>query len=548
MIRAAKDWVKARWPALRLRVILLSVLVFAAALPGVGAVFLRVYENTLVRQTEAELIAQGVAVAAAAANRWPGARPEPVAAPPPAPPADRRAVRGLGSPAYYGDSRPGDYYRLEPLTIDLRTSPVLPDRPERRPNAAPLAEAVAGADLVAPVIAATSRTTLASIRLLDSQGVIAGATDRGVRLADLPEVQAALAGRTMTLLRADNDYEPRYFLELFSRAAGIRVHHARPIIVNGRVVGALLLSRSPRGLFVGLYQDRGKIALGVVLILLVLIGIAAILSRAIARPIEALGAATREVAKGGGTIPAVPQTAAIEIRALYADFAAMAAAIERRSRYLRDFAHAVSHEFKTPLAGIAGAIELLQDHLGDMNEDDRQRFLANASADAQRLSLLVSRLLDLARADMARPEADAAADVLAVLHRIADGYGSARFAVTIDAPEQLPPAAMPEGSLSAIVTSLIENSRQAEARQARIGVRVEGDRLHIRIEDDGPGIAAADRPRIFEPFFTGRRESGGTGLGLPIARSLVEAARGRIDVVDAAAGAAFEMVLPVVGH
>src|SRR3546814_13727325 len=57
----------------------------------------------------------------------------------------------------------------------------------------------------------------------------------------------------------------------------------------------------------------------------------------------------------------------------------MAAAIERRSRYLRDFAHAMSHEFKTPLSGIRGAIELLEDHDATMSAEERRRFLANRS-------------------------------------------------------------------------------------------------------------------------------------------------------------------------
>ena len=83
----------------------------------------------------------------------------------------------------------------------------------------------------------------------------------------------------------------------------------------------------------------------------------------------------------------------------------MAEAIARRSRYLRDFAAAVSHEFKTPLAGIRGAVELLEDHHEEMTEAERARFLGNISADTARLSQLVTRLLDLARADMARPEA-----------------------------------------------------------------------------------------------------------------------------------------------
>ena len=71
MIGAAKDLAKRHWPRLRLRVILFTVLFFAAAMPGLSAIFLRVYENTLVRQTEAELVAQGAAIAAAAASAPP---------------------------------------------------------------------------------------------------------------------------------------------------------------------------------------------------------------------------------------------------------------------------------------------------------------------------------------------------------------------------------------------------------------------------------------------------------------------------------------------
>src|SRR3546814_1626269 len=76
------------------------------------------------------------------------------------------------------------------------------------------------------------------------------------------------------------------------------------------------------------------------------------------------------VAAGRGRVPEPPPTAAIEIQGLYRDFAVMAAAIERRSRYLRDFAHAMSHEFKTPLSGIRGAIELLEDHDATMRSEE----------------------------------------------------------------------------------------------------------------------------------------------------------------------------------
>ena len=80
MIDAAKAWAKRHWPALRLRSILFGVLLLTAALPGGAAIGLRVYENTLVRQTEAELAAQGAALAATACGAAPGQSASAVAA------------------------------------------------------------------------------------------------------------------------------------------------------------------------------------------------------------------------------------------------------------------------------------------------------------------------------------------------------------------------------------------------------------------------------------------------------------------------------------
>jgi signal transduction histidine kinase len=329
-----------------------------------------------------------------------------------------------------------------------------------------------------------------------------------------------------------------------SRAAGIRVHLVRPILVGGQVVGAVMVSRSPRGLFLGIYQDRGRILLGTGLIFGTLVVLAGLLSRGIARPIEALGEATQRVARGAVTVPEPPATAAIEIRALYENFASMAARIERRSRYLRDFAAAVSHEFKTPIAGISGAIELLQDHAGTMSEDERRRFLANAAADATRLSLLLERLLHLARADMAVAGEDEATGIEAPLRAVADSMRGEGFSVLVETPPTLPHAAAAAELIETVLQILIENSRQAGAGQVRIAAEPRGDRLAIRVADNGAGIPPADRERIFDPFHTGRREQGGTGLGLSIARSLLASCGGTITALPAEAGACFEVELP----
>lgn len=517
MYGRVKDWAKARWPRLRLRTLLFATLFLVAALPGFGAVFLRVYENTLVRQTEAELIAQGAALSAAATADWPG------------------AVSAMPPPTEF---------RPERLRIDLNATPVLAERPDAiGPRRAPGADAALAATWLLPVIAATRRTTLASIILLDGAARAVNGSAAGGSYARLPEVQAALAGRADTVLRRNADYHATYRFEWLSRAAAIRVHHARPIIVGGRVVGVLLLSRSARSLFRGIYEDRGKIIVGIVAIFGLLVVLSGLLSRGIARPIEALGAATRAVASGRGTIPPVPQTATIEIQGLYADFAAMAVAIEHRSRYLRDFAHAVSHEFKTPLAGIRGVIELLGDHGAEMSDAERARFLANADADAGRLALLVTRLLDLARADMTADDNGRAA-LAPVLARVADAHRGAEFAIMLP-HDALPDVAVSETTLEAVLGTLLENSRQAGAGAVEIGVTVAGGVVAIVVADDGPGVPPADRERIFEPFFTTRRAENGTGLGLSIVRSLLATAGGTIVLAPSLRGARFSLSVPV---
>ncbi len=522
MITRVKALVKRYWPRLKLRTILLTVLLSVAAMPVAGAVFLRVYENTLVRQTEVELVSQGAALAAAATALWPGATP-------PASPPDKAA------PGYYTPQR---------TTIDLSGSRVLPSRPAARRSATPPdAAAVAVLPALRPVIDETTRTTLASVVVLDRNGIVVQGLGRGGSQRGLPEVAAALEGRTRTVLRRQSDYRPRYSFEWLSRASGIRLHHARPVLVNGRVVGVLLLSRSPRALFSGLYEDRGKFLIGLAGLILILVLLSGLVSRGITRPIVALSRASRDVAAGQGAIPDTPQTAAVEIRQLYEDFRMMAEAIARRSRYLRDFAAAVSHEFKTPLAGIGGAVELLQDHGAAMSPEERARFLANISADNTRLAQLVTRLLDLARADMARPGAGVSADVAATIHRVADAQGG-RLHIEISLAARMPAVAVPEEAIETVLTVLLENARQAGALKSLVTASLSPDGICLTVSDDGPGVADADRERLFEPFFTSRRASGGTGLGLPIARSLLAASSGRITLTPSVSGARFEVILP----
>ncbi|GGA47616.1 two-component sensor histidine kinase [Sphingomonas psychrolutea] len=515
VIGALKTFAKAHWPKLRLRVILFGTLLFVATLPGVAALSLRVYENTIVQQTESELIAQSVVLAAAYKSAWRDGAPDPVPRP------------------------------LAPETpaIDLRTDAVLPSAPRggRAPGPPdPHAEQVG--QMLRPMVSDAVAVTLTATRLLDARGtVVLGRNDAGLSYAKLAEVRAALRGRPATVLRERSAVEMADWRAMLSRAYAIRVHHARPVMAGGKVIGVVMVTRSPRGLFIGIWQDRVAILLGSGVIFLTLLVLAGLLSRGIARPISALARASDDVARGVPVVPETPVTAAIEIAQLYDNFRGMAERIERRSRYLRDFAAAVSHEFKTPIAGIRGALELLGDHGAEMSAAERARFLGNATADADRLARLVQRLLDLARADMATIDADARADVVAAARRVADSFRREGFAVGVDAGV-VPDARVTSEAIETILETVVENARQAGA--SLVTIRIEAiDGVRLSVVDDGPGVAAADIARIFEPFFTGRREEGGAGLGLAIARSLLAASGGTIVAERVATGACFRIGL-----
>ena len=163
------------------------------------------------------------------------------------------------------------------------------------PGAATPVELIA-ARRIGPLLQATARTTLASILLLNPNGRLLTGPEAGRSYPSLPELAAASTGKTVTVLRRNSSYRPHYRLEWLSRASDLRIHYARSVIVNGRIVAVLLLSRSPRALFRGLYEDWGKILLGSAAIFATLVVLSGLLSRGIARPIELLS----DTARGTG--------------------------------------------------------------------------------------------------------------------------------------------------------------------------------------------------------------------------------------------------------
>ena len=95
-----------------------------------------------------------------------------------------------------------------------------------------------------------------------------------------------------------------------------------------------------------------------------------------------------------------------------------------------------------------------------------------------------------------------------------------------------------------VLVTLFENAAQAGASEVQITATRKGCDVQLTVSDNGPGIATAERERLFEPFFTTRRATAGTGLGLAIAPALIEAHRGWLELVETEKGAAFRILIP----
>jgi signal transduction histidine kinase len=507
----------------------------ALVLALLGLAFVRVYDDQLIRQTESELIAQGVVVSE----------------------VYRDLLHQQVGTEPYGTSRLASWpfpelgeRRLRPILPSLRASdealPAVEDPPDSAIPAEPRAQR-AGEQL-SPLLLVVSRSTLAGIRVVDTQGVVVASSSEGVgtTLAGREEVLGALRGEPRSVLRRRLADPGDVALASLSRDTGVRVTVVLPVLKEQRVWGAVVLSRTPMTLAKAVYADRWNLsATG-----LVLLGVVALMSLAAAalvvRPVRDLVRQTRAIAASepSGFEP-VARPVVRELAELSESLAGMATALRDRNQYIRSFAANVSHEFKTPLASIQGAVELLHDSAEQMSPEQRKRFLSNIDADAKRLTRLVQRLLELARADslVARP---ARTELAPLLESLAERGRARGLSVEVGHVPTGLWLGLPPEVLEDIVWQLITNASQHGGEG--VGVRLEAQatgegRGRVVVRDDGAGISEANRARVFDAFFTTARERGGTGLGLTIAQSMLRAFGASLELLPAEGrGAAFAVV------
>ncbi|WP_169952129.1 DUF4153 domain-containing protein [Microbispora sp. H11081] len=274
-----------------------------------------------------------------------------------------------------------------------------------------------------------------------------------------------------------------------------------------------------------------RIAIAVVLALIMV----QLLARGMTRPLREMAAAAQTIAKGRYGLR-VTATSRDEVGELARAFNAMAADLAEVDRQRRELVANVSHELRTPITGLQAVLENVVDGVTPPDLDT----LGTALAQTQRLGRLVAQLLDLSRLDSgARLIEPEELDLASLCRQAVSEAAIARDDVTV-VNAVTPGTALPaDGALLAqVLANLLDNAvrHSPPGGMVRVEARSAGPNLEISVTDQGPGIPQAERARVFERFSrldAGRAaDAGGAGLGLAIAKEIVELHGGSISVAD----------------
>ncbi|MEU9156796.1 ATP-binding protein [Streptomyces sp. NPDC048417] len=200
---------------------------------------------------------------------------------------------------------------------------------------------------------------------------------------------------------------------------------------------------------------------------------------------------------------------------------------------------AVSHDLRTPLAGIKASVSSLRSDDVEWSEQDRAELLEAIEAGADRLDLLVGNLLDMSRLQTGTVTPIVREADLDEVVPMALG-GVPEDSVELDIPETLPMVHVDKGLLERVVANVVENAVKYSPADTPVLVKASSiaDRVEVRVVDRGLGVPDEAKERIFEPFqrYGDSPRGAGVGLGLAVARGFTEAMGGTLAAEDTPGG------------
>lgn len=295
-----------------------------------------------------------------------------------------------------------------------------------------------------------------------------------------------------------------------------------------------------------------SLAIAVAAALVVAVAVSWFVSLRVGRPIATLAAAARRIAQGGYSAR-VPATGTDELAVLARSFNEMASSLESAERRRRELLSDVAHELRTPVATIEGYVEGISDGVIPADAEALGALRAEALRlgrlvdDLQKVSRAEERQLDL-RLSAVRPANLVEAAVQAATPAF-DGKG-VRLEQRLE--ERLPEIVVDTDRMGEVLANLLENALRHTPAGGRVEIaalRRSGE-VELAVADTGEGIAPQHLERVFERFYridrARSRAQGGSGIGLAIARAIVEAHDGRIRAESGGPelGARFVIALP----
>ncbi len=301
-------------------------------------------------------------------------------------------------------------------------------------------------------------------------------------------------------------------------------------VADGRVVH---VQRGSARLVRSLYEQRFQLTALTLVVLVVGVLLALWIGWRMVGPIEQLRDQVVARTRGPVSTEPVRLERSDELGELATAFNQLLGALEGRNRANAAFVADLAHELKNPVAAVRAAAEAMaSDRPVEGTRRERlQRVLADSSA---RMEAVVDRFLELARAEAGLPEAEREViDVAALVTALVEPMRAdeRHAALTFDLEAQPAPAAVVSERLETALRNLLANAASFARSRVAVRVAVQGDELVVSVADDGPGVPEADLPRIFDRYYTTRE--GGTGLGLPLMKAIVEAHGGRVEVTSA---------------
>jgi PAS domain S-box-containing protein len=220
-----------------------------------------------------------------------------------------------------------------------------------------------------------------------------------------------------------------------------------------------------------------------------------------------------------------------------------------------DFVATAAHELRTPVAAVFGAARTLGRRDVTLTKQTREEFLGLIESESERLARIIEQILTAAQLDRGDLRLEVArCDLRALCEETVRSAEMSRpdgISIRLDAPEPFEPVQCDAGRLRQVLANLVENAIKYSPEGGRVEVRLrdDDDRVKIEVQDQGLGIPASERDRIFEKFYrldpALSRGVGGSGLGLYITRQLVEQMDGRVSVTSGPeAGSTFTVELP----